>query len=125
MEFRSDDDSVPKDGYIATYTREFAEATASVGLKDQAESLEGYLRDAGFVDVKLVIKKMPIGPWPKGKKFKQIGHFAYEVVREGTVTYPLALFTKFYGRSAEEVKKTSENICREVRAKGCHPYNEQ
>lgn len=63
--FSTDDDTIPKGGAIEEYQGYFDQAASLVGLKDVREDLEGYLRDAGFVDVHVVVKKLPIGPWPK------------------------------------------------------------
>lgn len=73
MGFSTDDDSAPKCGYLAEYRECFEEATTRAGLKDVRVDLEGYLLDAGFVDVRVVVKKLPIGPWPKDPKKKVCG----------------------------------------------------
>ena len=67
---RTDDDSLPKEGHIETYLKHFWEAAKVVGLRDVTKDLEKSLLDAGFVDVKVVVKKLPIGPWPKNPKQK-------------------------------------------------------
>lgn len=66
----TDDNTIPKNGGIETYVKLLKEAANLAGLKWVSKDLEGYLRDAGFVDVRAVIKKMPIGPWPKEPKMK-------------------------------------------------------
>lgn len=73
MGFSTDDDSAPKGGYLAEYRECFEEATTRAGLKDVCVDLEGYLLDAGFVDVRVVVKKLPVGPWPKDPKKKVCG----------------------------------------------------
>lgn len=70
MAFESDDDTVPKGGYIEQYIDALAKAMKLAGFEDVPPKLEGYLKDAGFVDVKVIIKKLPIGGWPKDPKKK-------------------------------------------------------
>lgn len=40
------------------------------GLVDVAPRLESLLKDAGFVDVRVTVKKLPVGPWAKDRKKK-------------------------------------------------------
>lgn len=68
--FKTDDDSVPKGGYLERYQKEFAKAVKLAGLQEATDKLEGYLRAAGFVDIRVLIKKLPMGPWAKDKKTK-------------------------------------------------------
>lgn len=68
--FKTDDDTIPKGGAIDKFVAKFTEAIGLAGLKNVCEDLEGYLLDAGFVDVRVVVKKLPIGPWPKDPKKK-------------------------------------------------------
>lgn len=66
----SDDDSIPKDGAIRQYFNAWEKAFATMGLLDVGPLLESYLRDAGFEDIKVAPKKLPVGPWPKDPKKK-------------------------------------------------------
>lgn len=70
--FESDDDSIPKGGAIDTHCARFLKAAEMAGLKNVCPELEGYLLDAGFVDVRVVIKKLPLSPWPKDPR-KKVG----------------------------------------------------
>lgn len=70
MAFPTDDDSLPKGGYLDRYITNFEKALDAAGLTDKTDKLEGYLKDAGFVDVKVVTKKIPYGPWAKDKQTK-------------------------------------------------------
>lgn len=70
MHFQTDDDTIPKGGAIESHIAKYLKACDIVGLKNVCEDLEGYLLDAGFVDVRVVVKKIPIGPWPKETKKK-------------------------------------------------------
>lgn len=67
---QSDDNTIPIGGKIARYIECFHKGAELAGIKDVCEDLEGYLKDAGFVDVQIVIKKRPIGPWARDKKMK-------------------------------------------------------
>ena len=68
--FHTDDDSISKGGSLDTYQQNFLKACKLAGIEGVAPILESSLRDAGFVDVRVVIKKLPLGPWPKEPKKK-------------------------------------------------------
>jgi phage terminase large subunit len=71
----SEDNTVPKGGAIEQYMADFNKAAGFAGLQNVAPKLEGYLRDAGFVDVKASVKKMPLGAWAKDPMKKVRPHF--------------------------------------------------
>lgn len=65
----SEDDSIPEGGAIERYQETWAKAFKEMGGADVAPRLGEMLREKGFVDVRVVMKKLPIGPWAKdGKK---------------------------------------------------------
>ena len=68
--FATDDDSVPKDGPVDRWQKSFQKAAKLAGMEEVTDKLESHLLKAGFVDVKVVIKKLIIGPWPKDPKKK-------------------------------------------------------
>ena len=64
--YQSDDDSIPKGGYMEQYADTLRQAAVAAGFEaDLPPQLAGYLRAAGFVDVQVVVKKLPIGTWPR------------------------------------------------------------
>ena len=73
-QFLSDDNCVPKGGYLERYLNNFNKASGLAGLHDSSELQESYLGDAGFIDIMVVIKKLPIGSWPKDPKKKVSQH---------------------------------------------------
>ena len=69
--FETDDDSIPKSGDAAKYQETFDKAVRLADLpEDVGPNLQTYLQQAGFVDIKVVVKKLPIGPWPRDRKKK-------------------------------------------------------
>lgn len=68
--FETDDDTISKDGHIQWWCDNYNKAAELAGIKNVCEDLKGYLEEAGFQDVKVVIKKLPINPWPKHARKK-------------------------------------------------------
>lgn len=64
--FHSDDNSIPPRS--ASYIADFAQASKLAGFVDITPHLATYLKNAGFVDIKVVIKKLSLGAWAKEKK---------------------------------------------------------
>jgi hypothetical protein len=59
---------------LGTFSRLFSEAAKVNGMEgDIAPKLEGWLKDAGFVNVQVKIHKPAVGTWPTDKKEKEIG----------------------------------------------------
>ena len=62
----------------------FHEIAANIGLNfDQIPHMPAWLRDAGFEYVDSVEKIVPIGPWPREKKLKEIGRYYQVHLLEG------------------------------------------
>jgi hypothetical protein len=70
--YHCDDGSIPADGYIRKFEKELNIGQRAAGFVDMTPLFESYLKDAGFEDIRVTIKKMPIGPWPKDRK-KKVG----------------------------------------------------
>ena len=68
--FVSDDNTIPKNGAIQQFQETWTKAFVEAGLVDIAPLLKSHLEDAGFEDVKVVLTKLPLGPWPKDRAKK-------------------------------------------------------
>jgi hypothetical protein len=80
VEFTTDDNSVPKGGYIERYQKAYNEAAKQAGLKNPVAELGDYLRGAGFVDVAVAVRKLPVGPWAKDPQKKvSLSHIIKEI----------------------------------------------
>lgn len=70
VQFLSDDDTIPKGGYIEQWQSNFGKAAAVAGLQEVTDKLETCAEDAGFEGIRVVVKKFPVGPWAKNPKMK-------------------------------------------------------
>jgi hypothetical protein len=80
-----------------------------------APKVEGWLKDAGFVNIKVDRMKVPIGPWPKDKKQKEVG--AWNLLRwlTGLDGYYLRFLTSVLGWSSQEARAYIAGIRRGLR----------
>ncbi|RPA82278.1 S-adenosyl-L-methionine-dependent methyltransferase [Ascobolus immersus RN42] len=93
-----------------TAIEEYNEALKEAGLKsghrlDLAPQLEAFLKEAGFVDVKVDKFRAPVGAWPKNPTMRQLGVIGMESVKTGSEAYGLLAFTKILGWDVDRAKK--------------------
>ncbi len=74
MEFKSDDNTVPFDCACAVWARHMIEAAAIGGRPlDSPLFYKQQLADAGFTNIVQTIYKWPSSPWPRDRKYKDMG----------------------------------------------------
>ena len=66
--------------------------------------MDGWMRNAGFQDVVERRYQWPLGPWPKDKKLKELGIWARAHADAGLEDWCLALLTRVFGWSYEQVQ---------------------
>jgi SAM-dependent methyltransferase len=72
----------------------FHEIAGGMGFDfDPIQKVPGWLRDVGFKNVKLLPKLVPIGPWPKDPKLKEIGRWYLSHLLYGGESLRLTLLT--------------------------------
>lgn len=111
----SEDGSLRPEHAFQQWITTFIDASKSWG-RDPSPGLglEGWVKEAGFVNVRHEIFKLPIGGWPREKRKKDAGLFNLVQVLDGLEGFSLRLFTDFLKWKEEEVKvlvaKARENL---------------
>jgi len=82
--------------------------------------VEGWVKDAGFVDVTHRKNPLPVGTWPADKNLKAVGAWNYLQVNEGLEAFLMAIFTRRLGYSKEEVDVMCASIRREMKDPKMH-----
>jgi hypothetical protein len=90
---------------------------------DIAPQLKAWLEEAGFEDVTETVYPVPLGPWPKDRKLKEIGKYQYLHVPEATEAYGLRLYTQVLGWSEEEAKVHFALVKEQIQDRSMHAYN--
>ncbi|KAI5812275.1 S-adenosyl-L-methionine-dependent methyltransferase [Pyronema omphalodes] len=83
---------------------------------------ESLIKKAGFEDVKVVVGKEPIGPWPKDPRMKKIGAMTLLHCETVFESYGMAAFTRVLGMDAKDAKKLCHNALVAARNKNFHTY---
>jgi hypothetical protein len=71
LSWDSDDNTIPEGGNMVQYITALRQGAALAGFEVEIQQkLDKYLSDAGFVDIQVEIKKLPLCPWPRDPKKK-------------------------------------------------------
>ena len=84
--------------------------------------LEPYLMEAGFSDVRVVVKKLPLGPWGRDAKKKELGKWGLAVIQAGLNSYAVALFTRQLGMTIDEAEEVCSAAFKELCSRKVHVY---
>ncbi|WZH50332.1 uncharacterized protein QYS62_011576 [Fusarium acuminatum] len=121
--FESDDGTLDKAPNAKLWMKHLIEACAKFGKPvDCADKWKDRLIKAGFVDVQQEVRKLPIGPWPKDPKLKELGR--YQAVQESKVidSYTPKLFEYALGWSTDEIQVLMAQVKNELRDPAIHLY---
>ncbi|EOD49373.1 Methyltransferase type 11 [Neofusicoccum parvum] len=121
--YRSDDGSLPADAYLNQFLATLEEGCTKLGKELYPGPLaEGWMKEAGFVNVHARMYKVPLGPWPKDKKMKEIGLVNLMQYLDGLESFSFRMFTSVLGWKLEEVKVINARVREELKSKTIHPY---
>ncbi|PQE24910.1 hypothetical protein CJF32_00007262 [Rutstroemia sp. NJR-2017a WRK4] len=98
----NDDLPLPR-GNPARDSNEYGnKAVRMMGLDlDGTPKIEGWLKEAGYVNIKVEIKKIPIGPWMEDKEWQEIGKWNLVKLQKGISDYIMRPYTMLLGSNDE------------------------
>jgi hypothetical protein len=95
-----DDGTMTPDHIFTQWGKISIEAGEKFGKTLQINKLaKGYIKEAGFENVTKNVFKVPIGPWSKDPKLKQLGLWHQLQSEEGIEGWSMALLTRVMGAS--------------------------
>jgi len=69
---------------VGVWSRKLAAGVRALGMEPfPASYLERWIRDAGFINMKSTNLPLPLGPWPKDKRLKEVGTYNHMQFLEG------------------------------------------
>ncbi|KIX08590.1 uncharacterized protein Z518_03246 [Rhinocladiella mackenziei CBS 650.93] len=123
VDWRTDDDSIPSGHIFTLASASYEEAGERMGKTFRILDLQkDYVEQAGFVNVVEKRYKMPLGPWPKDPKLKEIGRWHLLEAYQGLEGWTLALFTRVLGWSYEEVQVFLAKVREGLKDPTIHSY---
>jgi SAM-dependent methyltransferase len=122
-DIRSDDDSIPKNSSYLEAGKIFFEMANKMATPLEApRSWKEQAERNGFVDVKEVIYKLPMGPWPRDKRLKEIGAVERMMLLEGFEAYMLRGYTQVLGGDPNTLQVILAQARRELSDPKIHTY---
>lgn len=141
-EAHSDDNGMRYVPHLADWIENYNDGLSKIGKPSRVvHLLKGYMEEVGFVDVHEEIYKVrriinlsrasqsttkllevPIGPWAKGQKNKEIGVFFQAHSLDSVEPFTLALFSRVLGYSADEAHATIARVTNDLRNPRAHLY---
>ncbi|KAL2380793.1 hypothetical protein RJZ90_004383 [Blastomyces dermatitidis] len=119
----SDDDTMERATASAEYQALCNEAAKKFGKElNVAHKFKQMLIDAGFEDVREEIHKVPIGPWAKDPKLKEVGRYFLEHALLGVEAYAFGFMGKVLGWTHAECQVLSAKVKAEFRNRQNHMY---
>lgn len=122
-EVYSDDGSLDEAIWLKNWVEEMNEASKRFGKElKTANKVKTFMQDAGFADVHEEIYKCPIGPWAKGRRYKELGIYYRAQFHDAVEPFTLALFTRVLGYSSDQAKVTIERVKQDLLNPKVHLY---
>lgn len=122
--YRSDDGTFKTDTLVNKFVATMEEGCKILGKElYTGPAFEGLLKGAGFVNVQVQQYKLPLGPWAKDKKMKEIGMINLMQVLEGMEAFSFRLFGNVLGWKLEEVQVFIAKTIQEMKSKQYHAYD--
>ncbi|KAJ4289978.1 hypothetical protein N0V88_006779 [Collariella sp. IMI 366227] len=119
----SDDGTLSKDSALYQWSQLLQEAALKFGSPlDVARLFKQQLIDAGFQNVVQFEYKWPVNPWPKDRKWKEIGMWAQRNLLDGLQGASLALFTKALGWSTVQLETFLVQVRKDIQNRKIHAY---
>ncbi|RMY99281.1 hypothetical protein D0862_07196 [Hortaea werneckii] len=124
LTFACDDGTLPSDAACSRWVDLWNLGIEKFGLVGRClpEKMAEQMQNAGFINVQIVPRKMPIGTWPRDPDLRQSGLFALVGMLEGLSGLSQRVFTKALGWSVEEMELLLMDVRRELKNRRIHTY---
>jgi SAM-dependent methyltransferase len=123
VDWISDDNSIPPGHIFYESSARYIEAGEKMGKTFQIlDHQKEYIDRAGLINTVEKRYKMPLGPWPKDEKLKEIGRWHLLEAYQGVEGWTLALFTRVLGWSYEQVQLYLAQVRQGFSDRSIHAY---
>ncbi len=121
---RCDDDTMPQNSYILQWATELMEAMDTFGrsIRLESDATKRRLADAGFVDIKEEVIRLPVNGWPSEPHGRETGRWFNLGMRLACQPLSLAPCARGRGKTPREVKDLAENVREEIFSTSVHAY---
>ncbi|CZR49937.1 uncharacterized protein FPRO_16142 [Fusarium proliferatum ET1] len=86
-----------------------------------APEFKSMLKDAGFIDIVEIKKRIPMNRWPKDSRYRELGIWSCSMLRSSLEGISMGLLTKL-GLTVDEVHAILAGVRRDLRSTKIHGY---
>ena len=121
--FQCDDGTFTNDSSSKLWEVTLHDIASSMGIElESTDKMHGWLQEAGFGDIGVIAHKVPVGPWPRDKRLKDIGRYHQaHMLEAGFENYSIFLFTQG-GWSIDSTHILLAKLKSEIRNPKIHTY---
>lgn len=121
--FSCDDKTMKDNSWMVQWTEEMGKGATKFGKDYNVIGKQRRLMiDAGLINIRSQVMKVPVGAWAKDKKLKEIGRYMEVMMLKSVDSYTPALYTRILGHSIAETQVVMEHVKQEVVDKRIHKY---
>ncbi|OAG41862.1 hypothetical protein AYO21_03865 [Fonsecaea monophora] len=119
----TDDNSLPDNSPWHTWQTELSNAAERFGrVMNISPHIKGLVDQAGFENVVHEVHKVPLSPWPKEPRRRNLALNMNMIMTEAMQAYSLALFTRILGWAPAEVEVLLAGARRDLNNLNYHLY---
>ncbi|MCJ1432955.1 hypothetical protein MMC27_002313 [Xylographa pallens] len=119
----SDDDSLSRSPMHSMFCKLIVDASEQYGKPvPRYSQYKGWLEEAGFVDVREYLFKIPVNTWPKNKQLKEVGKYQLLNYTEGYEAIGIGLFTRSLKWQPTEFQVLLARLRQELKDRTIHAY---
>ncbi|KAI5468173.1 S-adenosyl-L-methionine-dependent methyltransferase [Mariannaea sp. PMI_226] len=123
IEFRSDDGTVDQEPVLKLCKKLYDDGGAAMGRPFFVHDIQQKaVEEAGFVDIKTVDYKIPIGDWPKDPKLAEVGRFVKLTLENDIEGYTLMLWNNVLNWPRDEYQIFLMGMRKAFRNRSVHSY---
>jgi hypothetical protein len=121
MRYYSEDGTLTEDHKTKQWITALLDTAAKLGREPlPGPKLADWFKGAGFQNVKEEVFKLPIGPWPKDPKLKEVGMINLVQILDGLEAFSLRLLCDVAGWREEEVMVLLAQVRKELKSRTFH-----
>ncbi|KIW72089.1 hypothetical protein PV04_00310 [Phialophora macrospora] len=125
VRFFSDDGGLKRATACVAAVAELERASERIGKPLNVAHLhKQWMIDAGFQDVQEVVKKVPIGPWAKDPKLKEIGALYRIQMLQSVPSFMLAYYRQILDHTREHTETAMAEVQEEFVDRNLHLYQQ-
>lgn len=120
----TDDNSLPPDSAYQEFQEGLRDASQQFGkVMNISPLFKSFVSNAGFQDVREDLFKAPLSPWPRERRYRDLGKYMNIQMMDSLEPYSLALFTRVLKWEPERLHALLDRVRADLRNLDYHMYS--